>query len=93
MPDLFAPLCTITADMSRLCDSLQPARARGKTFYRIRYEFALHFGLTEFKAQAVWQENVCFLFGLDTYFIRESDVIAQDLERRSDTTAVCPDQH
>ena len=82
--------------MSRLCDALQPAKARGKTFYRIRYEFALHFGLTEFKAQAVWHENVRFLFcplSYGLYFIRGTDVIVQDLERRSDTTTVCPDQH
>ena len=40
----------------------QPAQKRpnGDVYYEVEYEIVLMFGLTEFKAQVVWKENVRF---------------------------------
>jgi len=60
--DMYTTMCTIEADLSELCMSLKPRTAfdtMGEkwTFYRADFEIALLFGMTEFKALAVWKDE------------------------------------
>jgi len=61
--DMYTTMCTIEADLSELCKSLKPRTAfdtiLGKeiTFYIADFEIALLFGMTEFKALAVWKDK------------------------------------
>ena len=55
---MYSTLCIIEVDLSKLSSSLVPhQREDGKVYYEARYEVALLFGLTEFKAQLCWQDN------------------------------------
>ena len=61
---MYSQVCTIKVDLSYLVD-VQENKKQGPKgeYYRVDYEVALLFGLTEFKAQLVWQEKVmCAIF-------------------------------
>ncbi|KAJ3525317.1 hypothetical protein NMY22_g10627 [Coprinellus aureogranulatus] len=61
----YVQICSIEVDLSRL--TLQPRRnERGVVFYRLDYEIVLLFGLTEFKAQVAYREDVRTLLLLRT---------------------------
>ncbi|PPQ99006.1 hypothetical protein CVT24_003488 [Panaeolus cyanescens] len=62
-PDKFSIMCTIEANLEELTKSLSPIRyvdenGHEHVHYRANYEVALLFGLTEFKAVVIWQEDV-----------------------------------
>ncbi|PFH47023.1 hypothetical protein AMATHDRAFT_43201 [Amanita thiersii Skay4041] len=57
-PNLFTPLCTVTADVSNLIRSLKPnVSKQGKTYYVLSFSVVLLFGLTELDAEIAWTEN------------------------------------
>jgi len=50
-------LCTIKVDLSRV-PKLPQRKANGnETFYKVKYDIILLFGMTELKAQIAWKEN------------------------------------
>lgn len=52
-------MCTIEADTSIAGQALAPRRGLdGQIFYALEFDIILLFGLTEFKAQICWKENV-----------------------------------
>ena len=52
-------LCTIVADLSRAPILTVPkATGKGGYYYCVQYDIILLFGMTEFKAQLAWTENV-----------------------------------
>ena len=54
-------LCTIEADLSRAPILARP-KATGKgSFYLVKYDVILLFGMTELQAQVAWKENVSCL--------------------------------
>ena len=56
---MFTTLCSIVGDLSVVARSLKPeTNDDGKTFFRVRVDVILLFGLTELKAQLSWMENV-----------------------------------
>ena len=55
--DNFTKLCTIEADLSRVIVTQPKAKGKG-IFYKVHYDIILLFGMTEFKAQVAWRENV-----------------------------------
>ncbi|PPQ91153.1 hypothetical protein CVT25_003058 [Psilocybe cyanescens] len=62
-PGMFTCMCSIKADLMDLTKTLKPRTITGKNgqeelYYTINFEIALLFGLTEFKANVIWQENV-----------------------------------
>ena len=57
-------LCTIEADLSRVPILPQPKLTGKGSFYRVRYDIILLFGMTELKAQIAWMEKVSSLFKL-----------------------------
>ena len=59
-------LCTIEADLSRVPILPQPKFTGKGSFYRVRYDIILLFGMTELKAQIAWTEKVS---GLSSYHI------------------------
>ena len=66
--DNYTKLCTIEADFSGVPLLPQPTATGRGTFYRIRYDIILLFGMTELKAQIAWKENVSgskFIFFLN----------------------------
>ena len=61
-------MCTITVQLDELVNSLQPRVTRNdegkdEEYYLVEYDTALLFGLAEFKASVVWEENVSDLLG------------------------------
>jgi len=62
-PEMYSTLCTIQADTSLLSASLRPRRTRlsSISFYLMKFDIILSFGLTELKAQVCWEENVSVL--------------------------------
>ena len=59
-------MCTITAQLDELIKGLPPRvttndEGKSETYYLVEYDTALLFGLTEFKASVIWEENVCDL--------------------------------
>ncbi|KAF8627755.1 hypothetical protein AX17_006121 [Amanita inopinata Kibby_2008] len=58
-------LCVVEADTTRLSHLLQPQhnvtgkkkKKKVNTFYELKYDIIMSFGLTELKAQIVWLEN------------------------------------
>ncbi|KAJ7905200.1 hypothetical protein B0H13DRAFT_1716733 [Mycena leptocephala] len=57
-PDHYQTVCKIEADTSRL--TKYPTRRRGvpnSTFFELKFDVILSFGLTELKAQIAWLEN------------------------------------
>jgi hypothetical protein len=57
--DHYQTVCKIEADTSRL--TKYPTRRRGvpnSTFFELKFDVILSFGLTELKAQIAWLENV-----------------------------------
>ena len=51
-------LCTIEADHSRV-PSLPRRKVTGKgSYYKVKFDIVLLFGMTELKAQMAWKENV-----------------------------------
>lgn len=68
--DKYTVMCTITAQLDELVKGLSPRvttndEGKTETYYLVEYDTALLFGLTEFKASVIWEENVCGL--LDQY--------------------------
>jgi len=56
--DMFSTMCIVNADISRMTKTLKPKRGlTGKTYYLLEFGIILCFGLTELKAQLVWNEN------------------------------------
>jgi len=56
-------MCTITAQLDELIKALQPQvttndQGKEETYYLVEYDTALLFGLTEFKASVIWEEDV-----------------------------------
>ena len=56
--DNYTKLCTIKADLSHLPLTAQNKYSGVGTFYRVDYELALLFGLTEMKAQVIYKDKV-----------------------------------
>ena len=56
--DNYTKLCTIEADLSFLPLPAQTKSLGVGTFFRLDYELALLFGLTEMKAQVVYKDRV-----------------------------------
>jgi len=55
---MFSTMCIVNADISRMTKTLKPKRGlTGKTYYLLEFGIILCFGLTELKAQLVWNEN------------------------------------
>jgi len=55
-------MCRITANLDELCDTLQPRLAldeygNERRYYRIDFQIALLFGLTEFQALVIWKDG------------------------------------
>jgi hypothetical protein len=68
--DKYTVMCTITAQLDELVKGLHPRvttndEGKTETYYLVEYDTALLFGLTEFKASVIWEENVSVL--LDQY--------------------------
>lgn len=64
---MFTSMCSIKVDLEDLTKTLKPRTATNKNglediYYTINFDIALLFGLTEFKASVIWQENVRFRF-------------------------------
>jgi hypothetical protein len=57
---MYQTLCYIGADTSDISRNLEPRRSpgTGKLYYRMKFDIVLLFGLTEFKAQIAWDEQV-----------------------------------
>ncbi|KAJ3504521.1 hypothetical protein NLJ89_g7891 [Agrocybe chaxingu] len=60
--EMFASMCTIEADLKELCATLKPQRSitdngAENEYYRIDFEIALLFGLTEFKTLVIWKDD------------------------------------
>jgi hypothetical protein len=71
--------CIVEADTSKFSQLLQPQtvttgnkKKKKTTFYELRYDIILSLGLTEYKAQIAWIENVSFMA------ISTSDLIAEN---------------
>ena len=63
-------ICTITAQLDELVKDLRPRvttndEGKTETYYLVEYDIAFLFGLTDFKASVIWEENVSVL--LDQY--------------------------
>jgi hypothetical protein len=57
---MFTTLCTIVADLSVCAKELKPKiRDDGVPVFIVAIKVVMLFGLTEFKAQISWMENVC----------------------------------
>ena len=59
-------MCTITAQLDELVKGLRPRvttnnEGKSETYYCVEYDIAFLFGLTEFKASVIWDENVSVL--------------------------------
>lgn len=78
----FHDVFKIRADLSRIIDDLQPCTgAKGVRYYKLRYQIIILFGLTEFKAQYSWQENVSSLFPRAVLWLIV-DALPQGVEKR-----------
>jgi hypothetical protein len=52
----------VQADLTNLIEGLRPRIGKaGTVSFRMDYEIIILFGLTEFKAQLAWKENVSYL--------------------------------
>ena len=59
-PDMYSTLCFVQADDSQISKIFRQAYSlTGAVHYRLSYDIILSFGLTEFKAQICWMEDVC----------------------------------
>jgi len=61
-PEKYTVMCTITAQLDDLTKTLQPQvtindQGKEETYYMVEYDTALLFGLTEFKASVIWEED------------------------------------
>ena len=68
--DKYTVICTITAQLDELVKDLRPRmttndEGKTETYYLVEYDIAFLFGLTDFKASVIWEENVSVL--LDQY--------------------------
>ncbi|KIM35029.1 hypothetical protein M413DRAFT_32814 [Hebeloma cylindrosporum] len=55
-PDNFSQLCVVIVDLSHL--TLEPLTShKNETYYHVKYDVVLMFGLTEVTAQVAWKEN------------------------------------
>jgi len=54
----FPALCIVSADISELKKSAKLRRNKDRIYYDIDLDIIILFGLTEFKAQIAWRENV-----------------------------------
>lgn len=74
MPEMYSEVCTIELDLydlarkTRECKKVGP----GGRYYLLQYDLALHFGLTELKAQVVYMDEVP---GLHSMLRRSSLII------------------
>src|SRR6266576_791532 len=67
--DSYFKLCVVEANTTRLGQLLEPQRAtigKGKKkrttfFYELKYDIILSLGLTVYKAEIAWKENVGFI--------------------------------
>lgn len=58
--DNFTQLCVVIVDLSHL--PLEPLIShKNETYYHVKYDVVLMFGLTEVTAQVAWKEDVSFL--------------------------------
>ena len=60
--ELFTVMCRITANLDELCDTLQPRLTfdeygNERRYYRINFQIALLFGMTEFQALVIWKDG------------------------------------
>jgi len=53
----YTKLCTIGIDLSGVPLLPQPKTTGQGSFYEVKYDIILLFGMTEFKAQIAWEEN------------------------------------
>ncbi|KAF8632110.1 hypothetical protein AX15_002041 [Amanita polypyramis BW_CC] len=58
-PEHFVDLCVVTADVSKVKESIRPQTNpnTGAVYYELHFDVVLLFGLTELKAQIAWKEN------------------------------------
>jgi hypothetical protein len=60
--DMYSTLCYVHADTTQIAKTLKPVRTYGPSgggvYYRMSFDIILSFGLTEFKAQIGWTEDV-----------------------------------
>ena len=59
---MYSTLCYVHADTSQIAKTLKPVQSQRfadtSLFFRMDFDIILSFGLTEFKAQIAWRENV-----------------------------------
>lgn len=61
---MYSTLCYVRADTAQIAKTLKPVHSfkDNNLYYRMSFDVILSFGLTEFKAQISWMENVsCFV--------------------------------
>ena len=58
----YTRLCTLEVDFSRLPISKERKASGQGTYYRLKYDIVLQFGLTELNAMVAWKENVSPFF-------------------------------
>ena len=58
--EMYSTLCYVHADTSQLSKTLRPrsSRAHSGIYYQMEFDVILSLGLTEFKAQILWKEDV-----------------------------------
>jgi hypothetical protein len=60
--DGFAPVCTITADLSALSGHLKKVNGPRGDYWYLGYEIGILFGRTELEAMFIWKDlNVRFI--------------------------------
>jgi hypothetical protein len=55
----YAELCTISVDVRDYVRTLKPEHGTFGLYFDVALDIVMTFGTTEFKAEAVWVENVC----------------------------------
>ena len=56
--EMFNRVCVVSADLSHLCRPADLQYYNGKTFWKLKYELEIMFGLTELRARVKWTEGV-----------------------------------
>ena len=54
----YTKLCDIPVDLSHLPQPIKKG-PNGDMYHEVEYDIVLMLGLTEFKVQVAWKENVC----------------------------------
>jgi hypothetical protein len=66
--DMYSTLCYVHADTSQIAKTLKPVRSHSPSgdgvYFRMSFDIILSFGLTEFKAQIGWMEDVSHIIYL-----------------------------